>query len=209
VDRDRYVLATKVGRYGQSDFDFSARRVMRGVEESLTRLGVECIDVIQCHDVEFADPHQVVGETVPALQRLRDAGRVRFVGVTGYPLAVLAEIADEVHLDTVLSYCRYTLLDRELLRWVPRFHRQETAVINASPLAMGLLSGNQPPDWHPAPSAVRESARQVAALCARRGANLAKVALQFAVQPEQFATTVVGAETVAKVSRNVRWPPRC
>jgi L-galactose dehydrogenase len=70
---------------------------------------------------------------------------------------------------------------------------------------MGLLSGNEPPDWHPAPAALRECGRQVAALCRRRGANVAQVALQFAVQPTQFATTVVGSETVAKVSSNVQW----
>ncbi len=205
IDRERYILGTKVGRYGQDDIDFSAKRVIRSVDESLLRLGTGHIDVIQCHDIELADPQQVVEEAIPMLERLRDAGKVRFIGVTGYPLEALAAIADQVHLDSVLSYCRYTLLDRALLGWVPRFHERGTAVINAAPLAMGLLTGNEPPDWHPAPAALRECARQVAALCRRRGANVAQVALQFAVQPTQFATTVVGSETVAKVSRNVQW----
>jgi L-galactose dehydrogenase len=205
VDRGRYILATKVGRYGQDDFDFTTQRVMHSVDESLARLGTDYIDVIQCHDVEFANPHQILGEAIPALERLRDAGKVRFVGVTGYPLEALAAIADQVHLDTVLSYCRYTLLDRTLLEWVPTFHRRRTAVINASPFAMGLLTGNQVPQWHPAPAALHESARRVAALCRRNGVNVAQVALQFAVEPSTFATTVVGSETVAKVSRNVRW----
>jgi L-galactose dehydrogenase len=205
VDRDRYILATKVGRYGQDDFDFTAQRVMRSVDESLARLGTEHIDVIQCHDVEFANPHQVVGEAIPALERLREAGKVRFIGVTGYPLEALEAIAEQVQLDTVLSYCRYTLLDRALLESVPRFHRRRTAVINASPFAMGLLTGTQAPQWHPAPTALRESARRIAALCRRSGVSVAQIALQFAVQPSAFATTVVGSETVAKVSRNVRW----
>jgi L-galactose dehydrogenase len=205
VDRDRYVLATKVGRYGDDDFDFSAQRIVRSVDDSLVRLGTEYIDVIQCHDIEFVDPRQIVEEALPALERLRIAGKIRFIGVTGYPLEALAAVAGQVHLDTVLSYCRYTLLDRALLRWAPRFHALGTAVINASPFAMGLLAGTEAPGWHPAPASLRDAARGVTELCHRRGVDVAKVALQFAVRPEQFATTVVGSETVAKVSRNVDW----
>jgi L-galactose dehydrogenase len=152
VDRERYVLATKVGRYGDDDFDLSAQRVVRSVEESLVRLGAEHIDVVQCHDIEFVDPRPVVEEALPALERLRVAGKIRFLGVTGYPLEVLAAIAGQLHLDTVLSYCRYTLLDRTLLRWAPRFHALGTGVINASPFAMGLLRGAEAPGWHPAPA---------------------------------------------------------
>ena len=205
VDRDRYVLATKVGRYGEGDFDFSAQRVVRSVDDSLVRLGTEHIDLIQCHDIEFADPRQVVLEAMPALERLRVAGKIRFIGVTGYPLEALAAVAGEVDLDTVLSYCRYTLLDRALLSWAPRFHARGTAGINASPFAMGLLAGTEAPGWHPAPAPLRDAARRVTVLCHRRGVEVAKVALQFAARPALFATTVVGSETVAKVSRNVDW----
>lgn len=184
---------------------FSARRVVRSVDDSLARLGTEHIDLVQCQDIEFADPRQVVDEAMPTLERLRVAGKIRFIGVTGYPLEALAAVAGQVHLDTVLSHCRYTLLDRTLLRWAPRFHAGGTAVINASPLAMGLLSGTEAPGWHPAPAPVRDAARRVTELCHRRGVDVAKVALQFAVRPALFATTVVGSETVAKVSRNVDW----
>src|ERR1041385_1323003 len=62
VPRDRYLLATKGGRYGESEFDFSAARVTASVEESLRRLGVEYVDLIQCHDIEFGDLDQVVNE---------------------------------------------------------------------------------------------------------------------------------------------------
>ena len=72
IDRDRYILATKVGRYGDAEFDFSAERVVRSVDESLDRLGVDHIDLIQCHDIEFGELDQIVNETVPALRR---AGR--------------------------------------------------------------------------------------------------------------------------------------
>jgi L-galactose dehydrogenase len=90
IDRSSYVLATKVGRYGEHEFDFTAERVRRSVNESLTRLGVDHIDLIQCHDIEFGDLDQIVNETIPTLYELRDAGKVRFVGVTGYPMPALA-----------------------------------------------------------------------------------------------------------------------
>jgi L-galactose dehydrogenase len=205
VDRSSYLLATKVGRYGQTDFDFSAERVVRSVDESLSRLGCEYVDLIQCHDVEFGDLRQVVEETIPALERLREAGKARLVGVTGYPLETLADVADRARVDTVLSYCRYTLLDRELLRWTARFQSRDVAVINASPLAMGLLTHSDAPAWHPAPARLRAHARRAVALCHQRGVDIARVALRFAVAPPQFATTVVGSASATEMARNVRW----
>jgi L-galactose dehydrogenase len=205
VDRSSYVLATKVGRYGEHDFDFSAQRVVRSVDESLARLGCGYIDLIQCHDIEFGDLEQVVEETIPALLRLRETGKVRFVGVTGYPLVPLAYVAGRASVDAVLSYCRYTLLDRELLRWMPHFESRGIGVINASPLAMGLLSERGAPAWHPAPARVRDAAAQAAKVCRLRGVDVAQLALRFSVAPPRFATTVVGAASVATMTRNVRW----
>jgi len=205
VDRSSYVLATKVGRYGERDFDFSAQRVVRSVDESLARLGCGHIDLIQVHDIEFGDLEQVVEETIPALLRLRETGKVRFIGVTGYPLLPLAYVAGRVPVDTVLSYCRYTLLDRELLRWMLHFECRGIGVINASPLAMGLLSEHGAPPWHPAPAQVRAYAAQAAELCRRRGVDIAQLAVRFSVAPPRFATTVVGSASVAELTRNVRW----
>src|SRR3954469_23175189 len=71
VARDRYVLATKVGQYGDGQFDFSAARVTRSLDESCARLGVDYIDLLQCHDIEFASIGQIVGETIPALLHLK------------------------------------------------------------------------------------------------------------------------------------------
>lgn len=205
VDRDSYVLATKVGRYGDDDFDFSAARVTRSVDESLGRLGVEHVDLIQCHDIEFGDLDVIVEETVPALQALRAAGKVRFVGVTGYPLEPLAYLVERAGVDTVLSYCRYTLADRALLGWTEWFARAGTGVINASPLGMGLLSRTGPPAWHPAGPELRAAAARAAELCRARGVDIAEVALRFAVAPPQFATTIVGTASAERMARNIAW----
>uniref|UniRef100_A0A0B6ZIA9 NADP-dependent oxidoreductase domain-containing protein n=1 Tax=Arion vulgaris TaxID=1028688 RepID=A0A0B6ZIA9_9EUPU len=91
IPRASYYIATKVGRY-QADvnnmFDFSAERTLQSVDESLQRLGLEYVDGIQIHDMEFAPSLDIIlSETLPALQKVKDAGKAKFIGITGYPLA--------------------------------------------------------------------------------------------------------------------------
>ena len=77
IPREKYLLATKVARYGykEKDFDFSAERVTRSVDESLARLGVDYVDFIQVHDMEFGSIEQIVTETIPALRKVQAAGQ--------------------------------------------------------------------------------------------------------------------------------------
>jgi L-galactose dehydrogenase len=205
IDRDQYVLATKVGRYGDEVFDFSAARVSRSVRESIERLGVGHIDLIQCHDVEFVSLDQVVGEAIPALRALQETGLVRWVGVTGYPLSALLHVARQVPVDTVMSYCHYTVQDRRLSARAAEFAAAGAALVNASPLGMGALTDRGAPPWHPAPAQVIDRCAQAAALCRERGSSLAKVALQFSVTTSPCVTTVVGSASPANVQRDVEW----
>jgi len=205
IPRERYLLATKVGRYGRDVFDFSAGRVARSVEESLRRLGVETIDLIQCHDIEFGSLDQVVEETLPALRRLREAGKVRFIGITGYPLRIFREVLGRTGVDTVLSYCRYCLNDSTLEELLPWLASRGAGVINASPLAMGLLTGRGAPGWHPAPPELRRACAGAAAWCRERGVEMERLALQFAADQPAIATTLVGTASPENVCRNVAW----
>jgi L-galactose dehydrogenase len=205
IDRDRYVLATKVGRYGDKDFDFSAARVARSVHESAGRLGVQHIDLIQCHDVEFGSLDKIVEETIPALRALLDSGLIRWVGITGYPLPALLHIARRTGVDTVMSYCQYTVQDRRLAATAADFTTTGAAIINASPLAMGALTERGAPPWHPAPRRVRDVCARAAALCQERGASLEKLALQFSVATSPCVTTVVGSASSANIRRDVAW----
>ena len=98
IPRERYYLATKMGAYSEAkgEYDYSAARAERSLHESLTRLGVDYVDLIQCHDIEFADPELIIGETLPALQRLKKEGLARFTGITGLPLKIFPNILDRV-----------------------------------------------------------------------------------------------------------------
>src|SRR5271168_3705861 len=109
VPRDRYILGTKLGRYDRAHFDFSARRVVESVDVSLHRMGVEHLDICLCHDVEFVELSQIVDETLPALRKLQQQGKVRFVGISGYPMHIFRSVLDRTELDVVLSYNHYTL----------------------------------------------------------------------------------------------------
>src|SRR5437868_5272035 len=109
VPRDSYLLCTKLGRYDLAHFDFSARRVAESVDVSLHRLGTDHLDIVLCHDIEFVEMQQIVEETIPALRKIQHAGKVGFIGVSGYPMKIFKFILEQTSVDCVLSYNQYTL----------------------------------------------------------------------------------------------------
>jgi L-galactose dehydrogenase len=174
------------------------------VEESLRRLRTDYVDVLQAHDIEFADRRQIIDECLPAMRRAQEAGKARFIGITGYPVHLLRQVAEAFPVDTVLSYCRYDLLDDALERVLaPAARAHGFGLINASPLHMRLLTSRGAPDWHPAPRRVRRAAQEAAELSAGRGADIAELALQFALGQTDIATTLVGMSKTRHVTANV------
>ncbi|MBT9431035.1 aldo/keto reductase [Candidatus Sodalis endolongispinus] len=203
-----YTLATKVGRYGDSLWDFSRGATLQSVEQSLARLKVDYIDVIQCHDVEYGNQQQLREEALPTLRELRASGVVRHIGITGYRLDVLERLAVDQQVDTVMAYCTWTLQDRRLGAVASRLQQAGIGVLNASPLSMGLLTQTGAPDWHQAHQDVQKVCRAVAALCDRQGVNLAQVALQFALTTaaeQGIASTVIGTASAENMLENIRW----
>jgi L-galactose dehydrogenase len=203
--RAEVVLASKCGRYDVAEFDFSARRVMASAEESLKRLRTDYLDILHAHDIEFGDPEQIIHETIPALKKLKAQGKVRFVGVTGFPLNVLADAAVRGHADIVLSYCRYNLLVRDLdTELAPVLREHGIGLLNASPLHMGILTESDPPAWHPAPQEVKQAGKAVAALCSRYGTSVSTVALRFCLDYPRAASTLVGMSRSSQVESNLK-----
>ena len=206
--RHQVLLATKAGRYGKdrdTGFDFSARRVARSLEESLARLQTDYVDIFQVHDIEYGRKEQILGETLPAMFALKKAGKVRFVGITGYPLGILHDLAASTKIDTILSYCHYNLMDTTLDDVLTPLAREKgIGLINASPLHMRVLTDLGPPGWHPAPKRVVEAGQRAAELCRSQGSNISDLAMQFALQHEEVATTLVGMSKAEHVDRNIR-----
>lgn len=202
--RHQVVLATKCARYDIDGFDFSAAGVRRSVEGSLQRLKTDYVDIMHVHDVEFGCTRQIVLETIPELRKLQQAGKVRFIGITGLALKMLHEIAAETPVDCVLSYCRYNLLNRDLDRVLtPLARERNIGLINASPLHMRCLSEGGPPPWHPAPMEVKQAARAVVDFCRSKGVSAPRIALQFAVQHPVVASTMVGISSVSEAQENI------
>jgi aryl-alcohol dehydrogenase-like predicted oxidoreductase len=205
VPRDRYYLGTKLGRYSREHFDFSARRVVESVDVSLQRMGVEHLDVILCHDLEFVDMGQIVEETLPALRKIQKQGKVRFIGVSGYPMKMFRYVLDRAELDVILSYNHYTLQNTMLADLVPYLKEKGVGVMNAAPFSARLLTNSELPSWHKATQEVRATCRRAAEHCAAQGVDIAQLALQYSLANEDMATCVVGSANPENVKKWAEW----
>jgi len=205
IRRDRFTLGTKCGRYDVDKFDFSAERITRSVDESLQRMGVDYLDIIQCHDIEFGDLDQVVNEALPALRRLQQQGKVRFVGVTGFPLKIFQHVLDRAPLDCMLSYCHYSLNNTSLLGLIPYLKQKGVGIMNASPFSERLLTRQPLPAWHHAPPLLRESCRQAVEHCDRKGVDIASLAVRFCIENDDLTTTVAGTANPTNMANILKW----
>jgi L-galactose dehydrogenase len=202
--REKIILTSKACRHDITGFDFSQKRVMQSIEDSLKRLRTDYVDLYQIHDIEYGRIDQVVGETIPAMLKLKKQGKIRFVGITGYPLTPLRKVCEVADVDTVLTYCRYNLMDTTMDDILtPVVRERNMGLINASPLHMRVLTDKGAPNWHPAPTEVFEVARDAALLCRRHEATIATLAMQFALAHEHVAVTLVGMSKVRHVDANV------
>ena len=211
VPRDKYYLSTKVGRYGKdgvNTWDYSAKRAQESVYESMERLGIDHIDLINVHDVEFADLNQVVGETLPALVELREKGIVSHVVITDLQLENLKWVIEHVPagtVESVLNFCHYCLCDDKMVDFLDFFEANNVGVISASPLSMGLLSERGVPDWHPAPKPLVEVCKKAAEHCKAKGYPIEKLAMQYALSNDRIATTLFSSANPANVKKNLEF----
>ena len=205
IERDRYYLSTKVGRYGENGvntWDYSAKRVTASVYESMERLNIDYIDLINVHDVEFADLNQVVEETLPALVKLREEGVVKHVGITDLQPENLKWVIEHVPagtIESVLCFCHYSLNDEMILDYLDFFEANNIGVVNASPFSMGLLTKRGAPAWHPAPEPLKEACRKATEHCAEKGYDIEKLAVQYSTSNPRIATTLFSSANPANV----------
>ena len=217
IPREKYYLSTKVGRYGHNGvntWDYSAKRAQESVYESMERLNVDYIDLINVHDIEFQGDMEgglqlIVDETLPALVELREKGIVKHVGITDLQpenLKWVVEHAPAGTVESILNFCHYSLNDTLLADYLGFFEQHNVGVINASPFSMGLLSQRGAPAWHPAGKDLQRACAKAAAYCEEQGYPIDKLAIQFSTSLNpRIATTLFSSANPKNVLKNIQY----
>jgi len=220
--RDEFVVSTKVGRLvvpnttGRSmaevfaipddtalHRDYSADGVRRSLDASLQRLGLDRVDIVLVHDPDdFVD--QAIGETIPALVRLRDEGVIGAVGVGMNQWQAPLRMVEQTDVDVVMIAGRWTLIDRSAAPLLAACRERGVGVLAAAPYNSGLLATDEPRadatfDYQPADRQKVELARGYAALAAQHGVTLPELAVQFPLRDPATTAVVAGMRTPDEV----------
>ena len=206
IPRDQYLLCSKLGRYDLQHFDFSAKRVQESVDVSLHRLGTDHLDILLCHDIEFVPMQPIVDETLPALEKMRESGKVRYIGFSGYPQKIFKFIIDQFQVDCVLSYNQYTLQNTRFAdETLPYLVEKGVGAMNGGPFSARLLTNAPLPAWLKEPEEVKAAAREAAQVCQEAGVDIAQLALQFSIANAQIATTIAGSANPENIENWAKW----
>ena len=150
IPRDRYILSTKAGKYtapgayGADELDYSEARIRHGLDESMTRLGVDHIDIVHLHDFEYQHRSKTdwaFSDGFPALVKLKEEGRIGAVSAGIYPLDLWQRVIAEAPVDAILTHNHYCINDTRGLELIDPCREKNIGTINASPFASGLLTG--------------------------------------------------------------------
>ena len=203
IPREKYFLSTKVGRYGKdgvNTWDYSAKRATESVYESMERLNVDFIDLINVHDIEFTLP------TLVALKKKEVVGHVGITDLQPENLKWVIEHCEEGTVESILNFCHYCLNDTLLQDYLGFFEQHQVGVINASPLSMGLLSQRGAPAWHPAGKDLHKACARAAAFCQEQGYPIEKLAIQFSTSYNpRIATTLFSSANPENVLKNINY----
>ena len=205
LPREDFILGTKLGRYDLEHFDFSAKRVAESIDVSLHRMGVDHLDIILCHDIEFVEMQRIVDETIPAIQKIRDAGKVRYIGFSGYPMKVFPFVIDQIDVDVVLSYNNYHLQNTRFADHFDYLNSKGVGIMNAGPFCARLLTNATLPEWHKEPEEVCEACKRAADHCTSKGVDIAQLAVQYCVANEDITTTIAGSANPENVRNWAKW----
>lgn len=202
------VLSTKMDREpGTNRFD--GARARQSIEESRQRLGLERLQLVYLHDVEYCDRDEILGPggALAVLRRYQADGAIAHIGLAAGPIDQMIRYLDEAPFAAVISHNRYTLLNREAEPLIVACQRRGIALVNAAPYGSGMLAKG--PSAYPrymyrdAPPELVERARRLEAVCARWNVPLAAAALQFSLRDPRVAATIVGMTRPERIAQTL------
>ncbi|KAJ0422000.1 Aldo/keto reductase family-domain-containing protein [Aspergillus carlsbadensis] len=220
--RHQYFLMTKVGRISATKSDYSPAWIRYSVHRSLQRLRTNYLDVVFCHDIEFVTEENVL-EAIGVLLEMVAVGKIRYIGISGYPIGLLARVARRARqrygrpIDVIQTWAQLTLQNNRLEREGLQLFKDAgvSCVCSSSPLASGLLRNEGVPvgnlgDWHPAPEGLRQAARRAAEYAKDVGESLASLSLRYAIRRAQYSSTqefsvatIIGGTSLLEVDENI------
>lgn len=187
-------------------FDFSYDGTMRAFEESLERLGLDHVDLLQVHDPDDHIDVAVDGACRAALE-LRDQGVVGAVGVATDFTTTATAVLERVDLDAVLIAGRWSLLDHgALAELLPMALSRSVGVIAAGVFNSGVLAGGSAPatfDYVPASAEVLDRVDRLRRVCDRHGVAIPAAALQFPLRHPAVVSVLIGARSPVEIEQNV------
>ncbi|MBX6386156.1 MAG: aldo/keto reductase [Microbispora sp.] len=213
------VVSTKVGRVlvpgegeeegfpGRTGYvrvrDYSRDGVLRSLDDSLRRTGLDRFDLVFIHDPDDYW-EQAAGQAYPALAELRDQGVIGAIGAGMNQAEMLTRFVRETDLDAILVAGRYTLLDRSAaVELLPECERRGVAVIVGGVFNSGVLAGGTTYDYEAAPPEVLERARELERVCASYGVPLPAAALGFPHRHPAVTTVLFGARSAEEVREDL------
>jgi D-threo-aldose 1-dehydrogenase len=234
--RESYVLSSKVGRllhpapdhevpdHGfvdplpfRPDYDYTYDGVMRSLESSLARLGLNRIDILYVHDIGAythgpeADRHlrDLLSGGIRALDELRTEGAIRAFGLGVNEVEICLEVLKEVDLDCLLLANRYTLLDRTAgMELIPECSRRGVSLVIGGVFNSGILATGPVPGAHyeygPAPQEILDRVASLERIASSHGVSLAAAALQFPLRNPAVSSVLIGTAKPESLIRNLR-----
>ena len=202
-NKSNLIISTKVGRYGDTDFNFSTQKTIDSIYASLKRLKTDYIDIIFCHDIEFVDPKVIIQETIPTLVQLREKGLIKTIGISGYNINKLIKLSKNNHITTVLTYGHYSLLNSSIKTHLETFKKNKVDLINASPFCMGLLTKNNCPDWHPYKE--KNKIKTKIDALTKQNINIEETSFKYALNQTLFKSTLTGIASTTQLNQLLEW----
>ncbi len=210
VDRSSYLISSKVGRSPDETFDYRPESIKTYLRQSLRRLKTDYLDIYLLHDIEYGNLEEIMTTSVPYLQTLKSEGFIKHIGFSTFEtetVKMAAKYPQFSSLDILLVYGHNNLINHNLSDLKPLLEKHEIDLIDASPLALGLLRDTNPPDWHPTTSDQKQLVKKVATHLKHiscQQVSLSEIALYYTLTNMVGVSLLVGLENLDQLHANLK-----